>query len=175
MLPLLLKNCLPIFLNAMVAKTVVGLADKCRRKFGKHDKARELYQYVLAHWPDDEYAMWALRGIAFLDIKFQDYGAAEAAVEKLLADYPNHKGLAEAFKWLGDDYRRIGKYQRAIELYRYVVDNQPESEQAIWAQVNLVELNIQLGDDPNAAAAIEKLLTNFSERNGSKNGCRVGR
>jgi outer membrane protein assembly factor BamD (BamD/ComL family) len=49
----------------------------------------------------------------------------------------------------------------ARELHRHIVEQHPESDQAIWAQRNVVLCSAGLRDDPNIDAGIEKLLDDF--------------
>jgi tetratricopeptide (TPR) repeat protein len=44
-----------------------------------------------------------------------------------------------------------------------VVANWPDSEDALWAQADLIKSYLAAGDDPNAENAVEKLLADFSE------------
>ena len=126
-------------------------------------KIRRLCGHVLANSPDSEQAMWAQRSIAFADIHRGDFTAAEAAVEKLLADYPNHKDLAQAFKWLGEDYRRMKQYDKARQCYQRVIDEYPDGKFAIFSHAGIAGINIDLGDDTAAMAVIDKLIADFSD------------
>lgn len=139
------------------------LAGKYGMKLKRYDKSRELHQYILDHYPDHEQAMWAQRGLAFAHIHTGDYIAAEAAIDKLFAHFSEHKGLPKAFYWLGNDYYRVGRYQRARELYQYALDKWPGTEDAIWLQKGVAVSSVRIGDDQTAEAALGKLLNDFPE------------
>jgi tetratricopeptide (TPR) repeat protein len=62
----------------------------------------------------------------------------------------------------GQYYRDLKKYEMANKLYQHVVKTSPESEHALWAQADLIKSYLALGDDPNAEAAVKKLLSEFS-------------
>jgi TolA-binding protein len=126
-------------------------------------KIRRLCGHVLTNAPDSEQAMWAQRSIAFADIHRGDFTAAEAAVEKLLADYPNHKDLAQAFKWLGEDYRRMKQYDRARQCYQLVIDRYPGNKFAIFSYAGIAGIDIDLGDDAAVQTALDTLIADFNE------------
>jgi tetratricopeptide (TPR) repeat protein len=148
--------------HKQIANAVNMLADECSM-LKRYDKARRLYQYVVDNCPDNELAIWAQRSVAISNIKLRDDDAARDAVEKLLTNFSEHKNIAKAVNKAADHYRWSGRYEEARRLYQYVVDNWPQADYAIWSQKSLASSNMRLGDDPKAAAATEKLLTNFSE------------
>ena len=146
-----------------IPQAINELASSYGMKLKRYDKSRQLHQYVLDHYPGNEQTMWAQQGLAFADIHTGNYAAAEAGIEKLLANFPKHKGLPKAIEWLGKDYLQVGKYREARELYQHVVDNWPEKPRAIWSQRGIVLASIALGDDTEAETATEKLLSRFSQ------------
>jgi TolA-binding protein len=128
-------------------------------------KIRKLCNYVLTNRPDSEQAMWAQRGIAFSDIHKGDFAAAEVSIEKLLSNYPNHKGLAEAFKWLGDDYRRKKKDNLARQCYQRVIDKYSDDKfTTVLSHVGIACINIDLGDDTTAESILDKLITDYNDQ-----------
>jgi tetratricopeptide (TPR) repeat protein len=144
------------------ANAVKMLADECSL-LKRYRKARRLYQYFVENFPDNKLAIWAQQGVAISNIKLRDDDAARDAVEKLLTDFSEHKDIAKAVNKAADHYRWSRKFEKAKQLYQYVVDNWPQAEYAIWSQKSLAVSNMRLGDDPNADAAIEKLLADYSE------------
>jgi len=148
-----------------IAKVAAHVADD-HRDLGKYESALELYRYVVETWPESEYAMGSEVSIARLNIKLGNETAAQAALGKLIADFRGNKGLAKAVDHVADSYRESKQYEKAKELYKYVVDTWPEAEHAIDSQTSLAKLYIQLGDDPNAQAAVERLATDFWQDTG---------
>jgi len=147
-----------------IAKVAAHVADDYR-DLGKYESALELYRYVVETWPDSEYAMGSVVSIAGLNIELGNETAAQAALDKLIADFPGNKGLARAVDHVADTYRDCRKYDKAKELYKYVADTWPQAEHALDSQTSLAKLYIRLGDDPNIQAAIDKLLAEFSQHN----------
>jgi len=128
-----------------------------------YEQAEAIYQQIVTDFPDSNDALEAQKQLTILYIKQDNQPQADAALQKLLTNFSERNGIAEAVNKVADHYRWSRQYEEARRLYQDVVDNWPDDEYAIWSQKSLATSNIQLGDDPNAAAAIEKLLTNFSE------------
>ena len=147
-----------------VARAALELGDQCRRSLSAYGAAKRLYQGLLSNYGQSKEAMWAQRGIVFVDIKLGNYAAAESGIETLKADYPDHEDLPQAMQWLGNDYYKAGQYDKAINWYRHVVDNSIASEYAMGAQKGLVRSRVKLQDDPNTIAAIDDLFAKFAGR-----------
>jgi len=146
--------------NEHIAKTVDDIADEYRES-KDYDKARQLYQHVVGNWPDADYAPESQRGLILLDILAGDEGAAQTDIDKLLTEFSGRKDIAKVAAHVADDYRDLGKYESALELYRYVVETWPDSEYAMGSVVSIAGLNIELGNETAAQAALDKLIADF--------------
>lgn len=138
------------------------MADEYRR-FGKHEEACELYQYVVDNWPDAEHALWSHVGLAISSLSRGDIEAADEAADKLLADFYTDDRSAVAECLLADEYRNSRRHEEARQLYRFVADRWPDTEHAFWSQMGLAISSIALGDERAAQDAVEKLVTEFSK------------
>jgi tetratricopeptide (TPR) repeat protein len=134
------------------------------RKLEKHGKACELYQYVVDNWPEAEYTLWSGMGLAISNIHVGDYDAAWAAVEKMFNDFFEDGQMATAGCLIADEYRKLENHEKALVLYQYVVDNWPDTEHAMWSQMNLAISNTALKNEDATRAAIDELPVNFSEQ-----------
>ncbi len=148
-----------------IAKAVHDIAFQCRR-FRKYEKAIKLYQYVLDNWPKNDQAIWSQKDIAKANVESGNEAGAQAAFEKLLANFSADERIAEAVCSVGDAYYESGRYKKAAELCQYVLDNWPDDDQALRALKNLAMSRAALGDDAGTDAAIGKLLIDFSEHPG---------
>ncbi|MFH1370217.1 MAG: LamG-like jellyroll fold domain-containing protein [Planctomycetota bacterium] len=147
--------------NKHIAQAVHEIAGHCNF-LGKHEKARELHQYVLEHWPGSEQAFWSQMGVAVSNVALGETEAADAAVDKLLADFSQNKQIADAVRQVADSYRESKEYEKAIQLYKYNVDRFPGDAHAMRSQAEIVCFHIRDGDDAAADAAFDKLRTVFS-------------
>jgi hypothetical protein len=81
---------------------------------------------------------------------------AEAATAKLLTSYSGHARIARAIHDRAQHYRYTQKYEKANELYQFVVGTWPKAEHALWAQADLIKSYLAQGDDTAAEAAAER-------------------
>jgi len=133
------------------------------RCVNKHQKANELDQYVVATWPDSDYAVLGQMDIAKYYVDQGDESNAEAPTAKLLTNYSGNALIARAIHDVAQHYRYKKKYEKANELYQFVVETWPKAEHALWAQADLIKSYLAQGDDTAAEAAVDKLLINFKD------------
>jgi tetratricopeptide (TPR) repeat protein len=148
--------------NALIARAVHDAAQQYRG-IRKYQKANELYQYVISNWPKAEHALWAQADLVKSCLAQGDDTAAEAAVDKLLANFNDSPLIARAVWDTGQYYRDLKKYEMASKLYRHVIKTWPKDEHALWAQADLIKSCLAQGDDTAAEAAVDKLLVNFND------------
>jgi len=129
----------------------------------KQDKANQIDQYVVETWPQSDYAVLAQMDLAKSYVNLGDYVAAEAAFQKLLAKYSGHTLIARAVHDVAQQYRGTQRYEKANQLYQYVIDNWPKAEHALWSQADLIKSYLAQGNEAAAYAAVDKLLTNFND------------
>jgi tetratricopeptide (TPR) repeat protein len=131
-------------------------------KMEDHEQAKQLYQRVVDNWPEDYYcAPRAQAGVAKTNIALGNLQAAQAAVDKLLADYSNSDHIEWSVHHVAHHYKLFGQYEKAKQLYQHVLDNWPEDYYAMWAQVGLAESYLSLGNTQAAEAAIRKVLADY--------------
>jgi len=143
-------------------EALYAVADKYQL-LQRHEHAILLYQYIVAHWPESDYDIWAQMDVAISNIELGKDSEAQAATDKLLVDFAVHPNLPELLYKVADKYQVLRRHEQAILLYQYLVDNWPESDRAVGAQMDVAISNIALGDDPNAQAAIDRLIADFND------------
>ncbi|MGB2808813.1 MAG: tetratricopeptide repeat protein [Sedimentisphaerales bacterium] len=142
------------------------------RRLKKHEEPDKRFQYYQAlsicrrqldvvDQPGDEYAMWSQVRLAMSNIEVDD-AAAQAAIDKLVTEFFDNSQIARGVHEVALKYRVLKKYEEAIEFYQYVVDNWPAADYTAWSQMDLAKSYVAIGDDPNAEAAVKKLLANYS-------------
>jgi tetratricopeptide (TPR) repeat protein len=145
--------------------TVWDMAYECR-SMKKWARSRELYEYFMEHWPNDERVMVTQRYIAKAGIKIGDYAGAEAAISKLIADYGGNDEIGYELSELADDYASAGGFDEAAALYGQVVGLWNNSELAVDAQKRLSRMWITAGNYEKADAAAATLKSMFADRAG---------
>jgi len=91
-----------------------------------------------------------------------DDSGAEAAVEKLMADFSWSSYIARAIHDTAWEYRKLANYSRANELDQYVIDRWPEDVQAMWAKMDMAKTDIALGDYAAADKTVDILIADFN-------------
>jgi len=145
-----------------IAWAVCNIADRYW-ELEQYEKARRLYQLAVDNWPDSEVAISSQADIAACNIRLGDAAAAEAAIEKLLAEFSESELVAEAVHNIVDEYLSLQQYEKARQLCQYVLENRHSSEDAVWLQAGLAISYNGLGDDMNAQVAIDNLLADFND------------
>ena len=130
----------------------------------KYDKALELYQYNVEHFPKDIHAMWSQMNIIRSYINDGNEPAADAAFNKLITIFSQQPTLPEEVWRLGKMYSGLKRNGKAFELYKYNVEHFPKDIHAMWSQMDIIRSYINDGDEPAADAAFNKLLTVFSDQ-----------
>ncbi|MBN2271319.1 MAG: tetratricopeptide repeat protein [Sedimentisphaerales bacterium] len=134
--------------------------------FGEHKKYAEairLYQHITANWPDSEHGLKAQMDLVKTYLTLKDDAGAGAAIGGLVGNFSKNPGAARAVWEIGQYCRELKKYSQANVLYKHVVANWPDSEDALWSQADLIKSYLAAGDDPNAEIAVVKLLSEFSD------------
>lgn len=144
-----------------ITTEIMELAGDCE-EHDRFEKALVLYQHVINHWPQDEQAIWAKKGIAQAYVELGDDDKVQETLSQLLATFGGHHDIAEAVDNVADGYRKVGQYEKARQWHQYVVDHWPQDEHALEAQEGVVISNIALGNQTAAQAAVDKLISDFN-------------
>jgi tetratricopeptide (TPR) repeat protein len=139
---------------------VCVIGDNYRWK-GIDEKARRMYQ-IAAEGISGSEAIWPKMGLAITSIRLKDYQTADQLTEQILTDFAGDDRLSTACCLIADAYRSTRHHRQAIDLYQYVIDNQGDSEYAMWSQMGIAISNIDLGNKDAAESAIEKLRGNYA-------------
>jgi TolA-binding protein len=90
------------------------------------------------------------------------YAEADAATNKLIADFANSPGADEAVHQIALKHQEVKNYQKTIELSRRVITNWPQSPQAGWSQMDIVMANLYLKNETAAKAEIGTLVSHYN-------------
>ena len=127
------------------------------KKNEQYEQAEAIYKTVVADYGGSDYALEAQKNLAILYIN-----RAQAACERLITDFSSHPALPEALYRVADEYQILQSHERARQIYQYIVDNLPESDMAVPAQMDVVISNLELGKDAEAEAETRKLIVDFA-------------
>ncbi len=88
--------------------------------YAEYDKAREMFEKVLAVRPEDKDALYQL-GLVFYDQK--DFQQAKICFEKVLGLMPDNPGVYDA---MGVVYRELGDIEKAKEFFQKSIEIDPQ-------------------------------------------------
>ena len=128
----------------------------------RHEKAGELYKYIVKHWASGEWAVEAQTRLARMYIQIGDYEKADASAAELIESFSNAEGIAAAVEDVADMYQMVGSQAKSYPLHRYVVEHWPEHERAIWCQMKAIMSQLRLGDLAKAEEDLGSLLSDFA-------------
>ncbi|MHC4478981.1 MAG: tetratricopeptide repeat protein, partial [Planctomycetota bacterium] len=144
-----------------IAKAMDDVA-KEYREAGQYENARQWHQYVVDHWPEDEHALDAQGDVVRCSILLGDEAGAQAAIDKLLADFGGHENTAKEVDQLANLCLERRDYIKARYLYQYIATSWPTAKGAVKTQSDLIRCSIGLGDETGAQAAYDDMLAAFS-------------
>jgi TolA-binding protein len=139
-----------------------GIGDLCAEA-GMFEKARTLYEQVVAAYPGNEAALWARKDLCLLEIRKGRSAEADAAIERLAKDFAADDRLPQQLCELGDAWRRNNDATRARAMYQSVIHTWPGHIWALWSAKNLIAMDIAL-DELNAAPRLGPLVLGGIER-----------
>ena len=142
------------------------------------DKARELFECILDNWADSEEVIHARAGLVRLSIAAGEDANARAEIDRLIADFADHPGLAEAVSLIAQGYwgkalfeERQGLDAEANEHYRKaltecerIIQELPEiPDTTAWAHHRAAECYRHFGQHQKTIDYYQKIVDNWPE------------
>ncbi len=147
--------------NPEIGNEVSQLAEDYTQK-GNHEKAASLYALVAQRWPQSEWASLAQCQSARMYIEIGDYTNAAEAVEKLKNELSTSPGIVAALEDVGDKYELNYSSRESYDIYKYLLQNWPPDDRAVWIQMKATLSQIRLRDLDKANAELSNLLNDFA-------------
>jgi len=99
------------------------------RNAGAYTEGREVFEYLLKNPFEGAGTMLELQvGIALQSIRLGEPNKAEAAVDKLIADYNDHPNIAKGLFQIGEEYWYVKNCSEAIKLWELILNEYPDSQ-----------------------------------------------
>jgi len=127
------------------------------------EQVSKLYHHGAKSVSSTQEDIWSQVHSAISSIERGDVTAAEAVIERLLSESSQDKDIAPAVLQVAESLRKLGKSQKANELYQHVVRNWPNSSCALLLQTQTANLALERSDNPGLESAIDELLVRFAE------------
>jgi len=128
-----------------------------------YGQAEAIYWSIVADYPGTDEAFQAQKNLAVLFITTGNYPAAQAEVDALIADFTGHQGLPQVIYDLANGWWYAAKFEESQKLFKYIVDNMPDSDLAIRAQGWVAGCDMKMGNYTAADQEIDALITDFAD------------
>lgn len=153
------------------ATAVKKIAEYYRSK-SKHDMANRLCEYFVDNWPEHEDAIFLQKEIIYNNIAQYDETATQDNIDKLITVFADHNNLYNTVQDIAEQFRITHEHQQAQHYFNYVITNDPNSDTAFWAKVNLARSYITTNQEQKAQDLIGPL---FAVSDGDKTKAKAAR
>ena len=132
---------------------------------GKYQRAKDVCQYILANWPEDEFAIWAQMDLAASYIGLGQEKAAQAAIDKLVTDFNDHPKLNWARFVVGQQYYLENRFTEAAAMWEQIMAGTPSFTDDEFAEAYLYmgDCYQRLGQYQKAIESYKMLADNYPD------------
>jgi TolA-binding protein len=137
----------------------------------KFEDATNLYQQIIQNYPNSSAASKA--GLAYPRANVmalassENFNQAQAALNKLVTDFPGHPDLPGTIFRVAREYEWQLRLEDAKSRYQQVIQNYPNNHHITQARIGIARVDIlsliKLKNFSQADEALGKLVTDFSE------------
>jgi tetratricopeptide (TPR) repeat protein len=132
------------------------------RKLNQYDKALKINQYTVDNWPQKDRAAYAQQGVLLCQIGLGNIAAADQAFGVLIQQFGKDPDASKIVLWSGFGYQDANQADRAYKVYELVVQNYPDTPEAVTAQLRLALASVEAEDPNRMGQTIQALLTQFT-------------
>jgi TolA-binding protein len=141
------------------------------KRFRQYQKAKVIYQQIMANYPENELAQKSQGCIHQLDVLMQiesgDISAAKQATERLKTDFAESPELPRLLWQIAQKYERLLNLDNANSLYLYVAQNYPDQQLGRISQWDADKNNIislfSQNQDSQAQTALDTLISDLQQ------------
>jgi len=131
------------------------------RNLKQFNKALTVYQYVVDNWPQKDRVAFTQHGIVICQLGLGNRPAADEALNVMLQKYGKDKDISKLLLWAGNAYTDAGEFEGGYRVFELVVQNYPDTPEALEAQIALAITVAQKEDRTRIEPAVQTLLTRF--------------
>jgi len=143
------------------AEVLNHIAWACR-KLKQYNKALTVYQYAVDNWPQKDRVAFSQHGIVICHLGLGNRPAADEALNVLLQKFGKDKNASKLVLWAAQGYSDAGESEGACKVFELVVQNYPDTQEAIEAQAALAITSVQAEDRNRIEPAVQTLLARFA-------------
>jgi TolA-binding protein len=132
-------------------------------------QVRQLYQDLVTARPSDPQALWLKMGMAIASVHLAEDQAVDGTLQNITSQHGADDRAAEVLNHIAWAYRKLQRYNQALIIYQYVVNNWAQKDRVIFTQQSIAICQVRLGDRQAADATLEVMLQKFGkDKNASK-------
>ena len=146
-----------------ITEAIFDIAKHCQTK-GKEQDCYEFYAYNVDNFPNDYHTLRSQVEVAAHYLRVGDDQTIQAEFDELVSRFSNQEGITEGIFDLAQYCSNLGRDDKAVDFYRYFLDNWPDDKAALLAQAGLSISYEKLDDADAAEAAYDKLLVDLAQR-----------
>ena len=155
--------------NPDLPDTLYWIARRYRQE-DHGEQAIHLFQQIIQRYPSSAAAKKAQFDIPRTNVlsllNLAKYSEAEAAIDRLIADFSSNPELPETLFDIARKCKMADRYAKAKSLYQYILQHYPDSSYSDFCRLFIPKMDIWAqiasGDFSNAQAATDKLITDFA-------------
>lgn len=135
------------------------------RKNKKYQQAEEVCQVITRDYAGTEYALKAQKKLVILYILMERQADAQAALDKMIADFSSHSDLPMDLYRIVKEYRKAGRSDKANSIEQLITQRWPDSpygKPSLDIPKGEILSYIKSGNYTKAQTAIYKLIADFS-------------
>jgi tetratricopeptide (TPR) repeat protein len=129
----------------------------------KLPEVRQVFQDMITARPKDPDVIWLKTGLAIADVHLGDDTAVQATQLDIIAKHGSDDRVVEALGQIAWACRKLQRYDKAVSINQYTVDNWPGRDRVAYAQQGIVLCQIGLGDITAADKALDVLMQKFGK------------
>lgn len=127
------------------------------------ENALKIHKYNADNHSGIMEAMWSQAALVWYYVRHDDQANADAEYAKLLNTFKKQDTLAKEVFQIGDVYREKKKYDKAISLYKYQLENWPEYGEPIDIYRKMACTYVDMNDIKNADTVISDIQEKFAK------------
>jgi tetratricopeptide (TPR) repeat protein len=147
----------PDYVNQMTTT-----ADRLRGK-KQYAISKGIYDSLLEQFPNHPRAMWLFEGRVCSEVGMKRSDLADATVETMRQKYSGQADYPDALRLMAYEYRHVGYYPRAIELYESVLSLNPDPPAKIRCIAGIARGYARLGNDAKVQEKVDDLLSHYQQ------------
>jgi tetratricopeptide (TPR) repeat protein len=147
-------------------KQMEAVADRFMAK-EQYDLANGIFEILQEQYPEHVRELWLLQKQIRSDLGRGDEAAADARLALIQRNFAGDTEYPDALSWTAYEYRKSGRYVKAIQLYQDLYAMNPESKVRLRCDEGIARAYVRLGDDAKVQEQVDRIYADYYTDNPS--------